>query len=94
MGFFGNHSRFGAAARLCVTLAAVLFCGLAATAEAQQVGASYRISHPWLPFGLNSVIEATFPRRSETVRGSVRSQTIPLGQPGALVSTTFSVTEG
>ena len=62
--------------------------------EAQQVGASYRISHPWLPFGLNSVIEATFPRRSETVRGSVRSQTIPLGQPGALVSTTFSVTEG
>lgn len=46
MGFFGNHSRFGAAARLCVTLAAVLFCGLAATAEAQQVGTATGLRVP------------------------------------------------
>ena len=52
--------------------------------ESQQVQGTYSIRHPWLPFGLNDVVQATFPRRNETVLGSVQRQTYTLS-PGGLV---------
>ena len=56
--------------------------------EAQQIAATYTIRHPWLPFGLNDVVQAYFPRTGETVRGSVQRQTISL-TAGGLVRSTF-----
>ena len=53
--------------------------------DAQQVQATYSITHPWLPFGLNDVVTATFPRRNETVRATVQRQTINLGEDSARV---------
>lgn len=57
-------------------------------AEAQQVAATYTIQHPWLPFRLNDVVEAYFPRTDEHVRASVQRQTISL-TAGGLVRTTM-----
>ena len=53
--------------------------------DAQQVQATYSITHPWLPFGLNDAVSATFPRRNETVRATCQRQTINLGEDAARV---------
>jgi hypothetical protein len=56
--------------------------------EAQQIAATYTIRHPWLPFTLNDVVEAYFPRSGEQVRASVQRQTISL-TAGGLIRTTM-----
>ena len=53
--------------------------------DAQQVQATYSITHPWLPFGLNDAVTATVPGRIETVRASCQRQTINLGEDAARV---------
>ena len=59
--------------------------------EAQQVAATYTIRHPWLPFTLNDVVEAYFPRSGEQVRASVQRQTISLTAGGLVRSTILGV---
>lgn len=60
--------------------------------EVQQVTEMFEITHPWLPFGLNEVVELHHPRLPGLVRAVVQKQTIELATGGLVTSTVRRLT--